>query len=55
MKPMVWVRALAALSQGAAAKENTYLEELVSSHENASRGSASDEKAKKRSEPIELC
>lgn len=55
MKAMVWVRALAALSQGAAAKENMYLEELVSSHENASGGSASEGKAKKRSEPIELC
>jgi len=36
VKAMVWVRALAALSQGAAAKENMHLEELVSSHENAS-------------------
>lgn len=55
VKAMVWVGALAALSQGAAAKENVYLEELVSSHENASGGSASEGKAKKRSGCIALC
>ena len=55
MKAMVWVGALVAQSQGAAATENMCLEELVSSHENASRGSASEGEAKKRSGPIKLC